>query len=208
MHKKLQTLISPQIEPHIAVYGTGIGGRKATDAQTEGLFVLLRGLSLCGIKTARNGRRKYIVNRLAIAVFLNIDRTYFKGSLGDGRYIGIVQLTVVGAPFAPYQLKRTEAKMRCFLKPGEEKAHKANTFEIRYTSDGSFVFLERNFELIPIDRFLLSVSKGNCGGAYVGDVILPHGEAVRSKYNMVLKIAFVFVQRIILIDVFHIRHYA
>ncbi len=91
------------------------------------------------------------------------------------------------------------------LEAGHEHAGKTDSGEITDVADHFLIVAQRDLELIP-DYFL-------CGliiihyhrHLLVGDIVFADYKVFGPDRNFILEIAFIFIQRVVLIDVLHIR---
>ena len=79
------------------------------------------------------------------------------------------------------------------LKACKEHTHKADTREIGNRTNPSFIFFQRNTELIPRNRFSLSISQWHACIALIYNEIIPYYHIIWTQRNMILVILFIFI---------------
>ena len=103
-----------------------------------------------------------------------------------------------------YQVERTETEHDRLLEVGEEHSHEADAGEIVDVSLALLKLIHRNAELIPGNRRFRIVSPSLGVFPLIHDEVAAHHEIFRTDADVILEILFVFVQRIVLVDVLHI----
>ena len=91
------------------------------------------------------------------------------------------------------------------LESCEEHTHEAHGGEVADGSDAFFILSERNAELIPMYGFRLLIAQRSCVGTHVHDVVLANLEVLRTDGDAILEILLIFVERVVLIDILHVR---
>ena len=92
------------------------------------------------------------------------------------------------------------------LETGHEHTDKTNRREVGNRTDHLFILLQWNFKLIPYGIGSFTVAQSDRLHLLVGNIVLSYLQILATQRNVVLIIAFIFIQRIVLIDVLHIRH--
>ena len=104
------------------------------------------------------------------------------------------------------EVERGEAQDDGIFKVRHIHTHEANAREVGDAAHVLLVFLHGNAEQIPHRLLGNAVAGGDARDALVGDVVAAHVHCLGRDAHAVLVILFVFVERIILVDVFHVRH--
>ncbi len=206
MGKHLQTAVLAHIHRQIFVHSARIALCQIVHAQHHRLFVLLGQLRLTWVGFTRNARRQHIIDRLFFVVLFDADRRHIERAFGSGRIGWVVERFGVSAPFAAHQFERTKTQEHRFVETVHKDTHEAHRFEIANGADFLFVVANRNFELIPRHAFALAVFEFDIGNHLVGDEVGTDHHGRWGQFHAVLVVFFVFVQRVVLIDVLHIGH--
>ena len=200
MGKHLDALVLAEIEGRVLIYRLCLAMGQILHHQTQSLLVCLDKLWLRWVLLAADTRRKHIVDRCLLGIFLQTDCTRLQGSA-----TGCTQRLVVGTPFAVHQVERTETEHDRLLEVGEEHSHEADAGEIVDVSLALLKLIHRNAELIPGNRGFRVVSPSLGVFALIHDEVAAHHEIFRTDADVILEILLIFVQRIVLVDVLHIR---
>ncbi len=203
----LQALVGAQVEACVAIHAAGVAGLQALHLHLHRLLVELRDLRLARVDDAAHARRQHVVHRLAARVLLDVHRVDVDGAVGRS-VAAQVQVIVVVAPLAAHQLEGGEAQVGGLLEAGHEHAHEANGGEVVDRAHLFLIVAQGNVELIPRDLLLLAVAGGHLGGLLVDYVVFAHLEVGRANRHAILEIALILVERVVLVDVFHIGHAA
>ena len=150
-------------------------------------------------------RRKHIAHRLTSGIFFNIHRIDRDGALGRliGSHIGII---IIVAPFASHQFECGKSQMGGFLKIRHKHTDKSNGGEIVDRPHSLFVVAQGDTELIPHDGRFLAVACSNGKFLFVDDIIFAHLQIFRADRDAILEVALIFIERVVLVDIFHIGH--
>ena len=101
VNEHLDMLIAAQVERRVTVDGFRLVLRQVLDHQTQRLLVGFGQLGLRGVGDARDARRQYVVDGLAVVVLLDIDRA----DLQLTAVAGASQLLVVQTPLATHEVQ-------------------------------------------------------------------------------------------------------
>ena len=119
------------------------------------------------------------------------------------------KLLLVGSPFSPYEVEATESQYYRLFEMSEEHAEETYASKVAYGTDLFPVGrVERHSELIPVHLFFLAVSQWRERLSDFREVVLSYPafvEVFGSETDAVLVVSFVFVERIVLVDVLHVR---
>ena len=201
MGKHLDALILTQVEGGILVNRLGLTGTQILDHKAQRLFILLHQLRLRRVLSTTDARRKHIVDRSFLGIFLDAHRTCFQRTT-----IGSTERLVVSTPGATYQIQSSETHHDRFLKIGKEHTHKADAGEVIDIAHLRFILIYRDTELVPGDRLILrSIRQTWCIFPFVNDIVLTHHKVFRTDADMILEILLIFIEGVVLVDIFHIR---
>ena len=110
----------------------------------------------------------------------------------------------VTTPFAPHKVERTETQNDGTLKACEKHTHETDARKVGDRTESLFVFANGDAELIPSNVFVGAIAqRGRCFALVYNEVAAHHHVLWAQRY-VVLVVFFVFVERIVLVDVFHI----
>ena len=167
------------------------------------MLVVFKHLLLSGFDAAADARRKHVVYWSFLVVFLKVHRTHHHFARLSTESCGVERLFVV-APFSAYKIERGQTKDDRLVKSSHEHAHETDGREIVDASVATFVLLDGDAEEIPLRFGRLTISSFRIDGAAVYDVVLSHLHRIRTYLHTILIELFIFVERVVLIDVFHI----
>ena len=194
----LDAFVLPQVEHRVAIDGLRLVVAEVGDGHCECLLVVFDELGLRGVGVAADSRRQHVVHRRFIVVFLDVH-------CADGHFSAlrsrVVEVLLIDAPLAAHEVERSEAHNDGMLEFGEEHSHKANRREIVDATDAVVVVFEWNAEQIPHDVTVFAVAQRLGVFALIDDVVLTHNEVLRTYRNAILVVFFVFVERVVLVDV-------
>ena len=91
------------------------------------------------------------------------------------------------------------------LEAGHEHTHEAHRSKVVDRAKLLLILGERYAELIPVDRFLVAIAQWARRCTLVHDVVLANLQVFRTYGNVILEVLLVFIERIVLVDVLHIR---
>ena len=205
MGEHLQTLVPTQVVCGRFVHRPGIRRGKIRYLHRQRLLVLLEQLGLAGIEHTTHARRQHIIHRLALAILLDIHGGYHDLPVRLRRNGRIRQILLVRTPIAPHQLERPETQHGRFLETGHVHTHETNRLEIADRAYRLLEILDRDLEQVPFHRFPFPVHQSHLRRSLIHDVILAYLQVLRADRHLVLKIFLRLVQRIILVDILHIR---
>ena len=201
--KHLQVAILSEVQAGVLVNGSCIARREVLHGDVEGLLVVFTQLAAVAVDVARNARRQHVVHRCLVVVLFQAYGRHFQCAAGILRGVA-VERHFVTAPFAAYQLERTEAQNDRLFKVGQIHSHEANAGEVGDVSDAALVLAQRYAEEVPVDGGLLSVAQGYDGLPAVDDVAHAHLHAVGAEVDAILVVVVVFVEGVVLVHVFGI----
>ncbi len=112
---------------------------------------------------------------------------------------------LIDTPFATHEVKRTEAQHNGFLKLCHEHAHEADAREVADATLSFLVLLDGDAELVPLHGGGVAVAQAYAAVADIHDVVASNGEVFRTYADMILEVTLVLVQRVVLVDVLHVR---
>ena len=115
-----------------------------------------------------------------------------------------IQVELVVAPFTTHQLQRCKTQVGFGFESSHEHTHEADCREILNITHFFIIIGKRYGELIPSSFLSLAIACMNISHLFVGDVVLAHFHCFGFNIHFILEVAFVLVQRIILIDVLDI----
>ena len=196
----LQAAIVAQVEHGVAVYSAGVSGIEVGDFKHHGLLVELRYLALSGVDDTCHTGRQNVVDGFARGVFFDVDYGDVQLTLG-GRIAALIEVEVVAAPLAAYQLQGGETQVGGALEPGHKDTGKAYGGEVGDAAHDFFVVGQGYLELIPLGFVVFAVAAAHHGCLLVGDVVLTHDKVLRTYGYAILEVTFVLVERIVLVDV-------
>jgi len=206
MRKQLQAFILTQVVVRILIDGACIHRCQICYFQRKRLFVLLAYLRLARVQYASNTRRQDVVDRIAIAVFFYIDSRNFQCTFDSRRHFRVGQVLLIATPFTANQLQRTETQHDGFPESGHIHTHETDRLEVVDRTDTTLVFLDRYLKLVPGNSLLLIIRQTNRARTLVCNEVRTYHCIFRSNSHFILEILLVFIQRIILVDIFHIRY--
>ena len=67
------------------------------------------------------------------------------------------------------------------------------------------ILRQRNTELIPLHRLDITIAQGNGSLTDIGNEVMPNHHILRTYTHLIAQIALILIQRIVLIDILHIR---
>ena len=196
----LQTLVVAQVEHGVSVDGTCIARIEAGDLERHRLLVELGNLALARVDDTCDAGRQNIVDRFARGVFLDVDNRYVELSVGRS-IAALVEIVVVATPFAAHEFEGSEAEVGDLTEARHEHTSEAYGREIVDRTDHLLIVAERDLELIPFHLVVLAISSTHHRHLFVGDIVASHFEVAGTNRNLVLEIAFILVERIVLVDV-------
>ena len=205
MNPHLKPLVVAQVVLRVAVYAAAVAGLQAGNFKRERLFVQLGNLALARVDDTCHAGRKNVVHRFAVGILLDVNHRHVEIAFGR-KISAAVEVEVVGAPLAAHKLKSGETQVCDLFESGHEHARESYGREVANRSDNLLVCAEGYLELIPLGCLLLSVAGQDHRRLFIGDEVLPDNEVLRADGDPILEIAFVFVECIVLVDVFHIGH--
>ena len=86
----------------------------------------------------------------------------------------------------------------------EKHAHETNTGEIGNTAKSPLILCYGNAELISSDIFARAITQRSRRFPLIYDKVSAHHHVCRAKRDVILIVFLIFVERVILIDIFHI----
>ena len=167
----------------------------------------MRNLRLPWVNNTVYAWRQHIIDRLTSGILLNIDHR--KVELSFRRSVGTrIEIIVVRAPVATHKLKSCETQMRSFFESRHKHTDKTDGREVGNRANHLLIVTQWNLELIPHSLALLAVCERHCRHLFVGDIILSNHQILAAQRDMILIVTLILVERIVLVDVLHIRHTA
>ena len=116
-----------------------------------------------------------------------------------------VEVILVVAPLTTHEFKRSKSQVSRRLETSHEHTHEADGREVLNTSHLLLVVTQWNRELVPSGLLCLTITGVDISDLLVGHIIHANLQRVRMNGNAILEIAFILVQRVILVDVLDIR---
>ena len=203
MYVHLQMLVLAHVVRTVLIYGSGIAGAEVACHHGHGLLVALHQLCLCGVGHSADARRQYVVDRSLVIVLLYVDSTYFQGGILC-RCLTCVESLFVGAPVPMYQVQGGQTQDDVLLESCKEHAHETYAGKVLYVAHLLLITAQGNAEQIPGTLFRVSVAQFHACRTFVGDMVSSHHHIFGTYAYVVLIIFFVFVECIVLVDVFHV----
>ena len=203
MDKKLEVLVATEVELRVFIYRTRIATGEVLHGQREGLLIVFKHLLLSGFDATADARRKHVVDRSFLVVFLKVHRTYHHFARLSTESSGVERLFVV-APFSAHQVECRQTQHDWLVKARHEHAHEADGREIVDASVATLVLVNGDAEEIPLRFGRLAISSLRIDGATIYDIVLSHLHGVRTDLHTILVVFLVFVEGIVLIDILHI----
>ena len=205
MSEHLQTLVTAQVVRGRLINRPGITRRQIRNLQGERLLVLLQQLRLAGIEHTADSRRQHVVDRLTLSVLLDINRRNHQLTIRDRRYQRIREILLISTPVATNQFERTETQIGRFLETGHIHTHETDRLKVTDRTNLLVITLDRDLEEIPFNRLLRAIHHGNFRLTLVYDIVDTNLQITRPQGDLVFEILLRAVQRIVLINIFHIR---
>ena len=116
-----------------------------------------------------------------------------------------VEVILVVAPLTTHEFKRSKSQVSRRLEPRHEHTHEADGREVLNASHLLLVVTQWNRELVPSGLLCLTITGMDISDLLVGHIIHANLQRVRMNGYAILEIAFILVQRVILVDVLDIR---
>lgn len=92
------------------------------------------------------------------------------------------------------------------LETSEEHAHEADAREVIDASYALLKLFERDAEKVPVDLcIVLTIAQRGLGLTLVDDVVLANLQIFGTDGDVVLEVFLVFVERVVLVDILHVR---
>ena len=202
MHKHLQALVLAQVERRILINALRLARGELVDIDIKGLLVVLYELGVVGILSASDTWWQHIVDRLLIAVLLDIDRSRRHRTCLCS---AIVEVLLIDAPRATYEVEAAETQDDGMLEACEEHTHEADAREVVDAAKALLKLFERDAEKIPVDLgVVLAIAQCGLGLALVDDEVLANLQILRTDGHVVLEVFLVFVECVVLIDILHV----
>ena len=208
MHKHLHALILPQVVAGILIDGLRLTRTQVFHPHVQGLLIVLHQLWLRGVGSTTDAWRQDVVHWLFVVVLLDVDSTHLHRS----RLHAVGEVLLVDTPFASHQVKTAEAQHDGLLEIGHEHTHEADAGEVVDAALLAFVLGDGNAELEPVDTRRIAIAQSHAAGAHIGDVGIRQRRTVligikdlRTDMHLVLVVAFILVEREVLVDVLHVR---
>ena len=110
----------------------------------------------------------------------------------------------IDTPLSAYQVKRAETQHDRFGEIGEEHTHEADAGQIDNTLF-STILRQWDAELIPLHRLTITIAQRDGSLADVCDIVMSQHHILRAHTDVILQVALILVQRIVLVDILHIR---
>ena len=208
MDEHLQVLVLPHVVARVLVHRPCVMRTEVCYAEDHRLLVLRDELRLTGVGLTAHTRRQHIVDRRAGAVFLYVDGLYVNRCAGVDCRSDRCQIACVHTPVATDKVQRSETQMGLFLETGEVHTHEADGFPVADGADllhAGAVASERNLELVPCHILGRSVTKRHFADFLLGDMLAAYLHHVGTEDDLVLVVFLVFVEGVVLVDIFYIR---
>ena len=103
-----------------------------------------------------------------------------------------------------YQIEGGQTQDDFLAESGHEHSHEADAGEIGNAAHSAFVCVNGHTEQVPCTFFRLAVAELYAGLALVGNVVASNHHVFRTDAYAVLVVLLIFVQRIVLVDVFDV----
>ena len=111
---------------------------------------------------------------------------------------------LVDTPFTTHQVEASEAQHDGTLELRHEHAHETDAREIADATLTFLVLLDGDAELVPLHGGGVTIAQAHAAVTDIHDVIASDGEVLRAYADVILEVAFVLIQRVVLIDVLHV----
>ena len=168
------------------------------------MLVALDQLRLCGVGHSADAGRQYIVDRSLVVVLLDVHCA----DLQSGplcRSLARVKCLLIGSPVAMNQVQGGQTQDDILMEARQEHAHEAYAGEVLYVAHLLLVAAQRDAEQIPGALFGVAVAQLHAGRTLVCYMVASHNHVLGTDAHVILVILLVFVERIILVDVLHVR---
>ena len=208
MHKHLHVFVLAQVEVDIAIHGFRLAMLQFLHHHVQRLLVVLYQLWLRWVGYTTDAWRQHVVHRCLVVVLLDVYSTHLQHTtLGP-----ITQALLVDTPLAAHQVERTKAQHDRFLESRQEHTHKAHAGKVADRAHLALIFSQRYTELIPVNAGGIAIAQFYTTGTHVGDETIGRSRtiAIGIEYlgrdvHLVLVVALILVQRVVLVDILHIR---
>ena len=204
MDEHLQVLVLAEVEVHGLVHTASIARRKVFDNDGERLLILLSDLRLAWVGDTTDAWRQYIVHRSLVVVLFDVYSCSAHCSRNAWLFACEEWLCVV-APFAAHQVEAGKTQYDWLFEVGQVHTHEADAGEV---VDGAFLLLvsiHRDAELVPCGFFRLVVAELHIGLSGVHDEVLTYDKVFRANRHPVAEVVLIFIHRVVLVHVLHIR---
>ena len=210
VNKHLQTLILSQVQVLVLIDRLRLVLREVLHRKAQRLLVALCKLRLVGVGHSGDAWRQHISHRLTVCVFLYVDGTHLQHArLGSCRSHEVL---LILSPLATHQVERAETQHDRLLESSQEHAHIANAGEVADRTDLIVIFSQWDAILIPAHGDRVAIAQLGGIVAMVHNMRLVRLDTsviglqlIVADGDMILIVAFVFVQGVVLIDILHIR---
>ena len=208
MDEHLQPLILAQVVVQVLIDGLRLALAQVPHRQTEGLLVVLHQLRLVGVGGTADARRQGVGHGLTVGILLDVDGTHLhRTRLGTS---GRQKALLVLAPLATHQVETTEAQHDGLLETSEVHTHETDAGEVVDVAHPLLTLGQGDAELIPAHGQRVAVAQLHVAVAAVGNVgvgghaVVVGLQVVVTDADTVLEVAFILVQRVVLVDVLHV----
>ena len=202
MDKHLQPLVLAQVECRVFIDCLRFAGRQIGHPHIQRLLVALHQLRLCGVELPRDAWRQHVVDGRLVAVLFYVHRTY--GELTC--LCGIFQVLLIHTPLSTNKVERCKAQHNGVLEAGEEHTHETDGGEVGDASLATFILREWYAELVPRHSARFAVAQRGVCLAFIHNKVSSHHHIFRAHRHAILIVFLIFVERVVLVDIFHIGH--
>ena len=204
MGKELQPFVAAQVVGGRFIHRTGISRRQVGDLHRERLLILLQQLRLAGVEHTAHARWQHIVDRLPLAILLDIDGRDDQLRIGLGWNLGVGKILRIGTPITTHQLEGAEAEHGRIPETGHVHTHEADGLEVPNRAHGLVVAFHRDLEQVPLHCGFLAIHQGHLRRAHIHDVVHADLQILRAQGDLILKIFLGLVEGVIAVDVLHV----
>ena len=201
MHIHLQMTILAKIQRSVAIDALRLALRQVLHHHAQCLLVGLRQLRLRGVCDTGDAWRQHVVDRFLVVVLLDVDGTNLQRTAVQP----VGERLLIDAPFATHQVQAAEAQHDGLAELGEEHTHETDAGEVADATHTVFRLVEGYAELVPAHGFLLAVAQRSRIFPDVGNEVMAQPHVLRTDADVILIVALILVQRIVLVDVLHVR---
>ena len=200
----LQVLVLAHVVVAVLVNGLRLVAAQVSGYHAHGLLVGFDKLCLRRVSDTCDTWRQHVVDRLLVVVLFDADGAHFQGAATACWLVAVVERLLVRAPVALNEVERSKAQDGLFLEARHKDTHEADAREVPDIAFLALILFQRNAEEVPSAFLRVAVAKLYACDALVGNVVASDNHVFRAYAHAILIILLVFVEGIVLIDVFNI----